>query len=57
MFQLFMVNMVNFLGTTVEMLISTHYHCSNLIWQTVSHRVGELISSDHSRCKESSVIP
>ena len=30
-------------------LIYTHYHNSNLIWRTVSHRVDEVISSDHPR--------
>ena len=27
----------------------THYHNSNLIWRTVSRRVGEVIPSDHPR--------
>ena len=30
-------------------LIHTHYYNSNLIWHTVSHRVDEVIPSDHPR--------
>ena len=36
--------------------VYTHYYNSNLIWGTVSHRVDELISSDHTRRKASRAI-
>ena len=36
--------------------IHTHYYCSNLIWQTLSCFMDELISSDHMRCFVSHVI-
>ena len=29
--------------------INTHYYCSNLIWRTVTRRMGELLSSDHDQ--------
>ena len=34
----------------------THYYNSNLIWHTVSHRVDEVIPSDHQRHEASRVI-
>ena len=36
--------------------INTHYHNSNLIWRTVSHRVDEVIPLDHPRRVASRVI-
>ena len=39
-----------------KLKIYTHYYSSNFIWRTVSRRVDELISSDHTRRKVSSVI-
>ena len=36
--------------------INTYYHNSNLIWRTVSRRVGEVIPSDHPRRVTSRVI-
>ena len=45
-------------GTRIDqyMQVNTHYYCSNLIWRTVSRRVDELLSSDHTRREASSVI-
>ena len=36
---------------------NTHYHNSNWIWRTVSHRVDEVITSDHPRCVVSTGDP
>ena len=35
-------------------VINTHYCDGNLIWRTVSHRVDEVIPSDHPRHKAAS---
>ena len=36
--------------------IHTHYYTGNLICPTVSHRVDEVIPSDHLRCQASRII-
>ena len=36
---------------TMKGFVHTHYYNSDLIWRTVSHRVDEVIPSDHPKCE------